>query len=333
MKFAPLFVPWQRRMQTLAVLQWVLSFLILPPMCFAILIGLLFTRFWIFSVLYSTWWYLDWDKPWQGGRVIPIIRRCSLWNYMRDYFPASLVKTAELDPSKNYLAGFHPHGIMVVGAVLNLCTESTNFTSVFPGIHRYMLMLDVWFRIPFFRDYLMAGGLVASHKNSASSLLRKKEGGNLLVIAIGGAKEALDAKPGKYKLLLKSRQGFIKLALTHGTSLLPIFSFGENEVYDQVDNPPGSWLRWVQLKLQKVMGISLPLFHGRGIFQYSFGFLPHRRPITTVVGKPIEVQKVLQPTQEEVDQLHQLYIKELSNLFEAHKLKFNIPKDQHLEFY
>ena len=66
---------------------------------------------------------------------------------------------------------------------------------------------------------------------------------------------------------------------------MPVFSFGENDLFDQIENSPGCWLRWTQNRLQKIMGISLPLFHGRGIFQYSFGFLPYRRPITTV-GEP-----------------------------------------------
>lgn len=29
---------------------------------------------------------------------------------MKDYFPIALVKTADLDPSKNYVFGYHPHG-------------------------------------------------------------------------------------------------------------------------------------------------------------------------------------------------------------------------------
>ena len=68
----------------------------------------------------------------------------------------------------------------------------------------------------------------------------------------------------------------------HSTPLVPIFSFGENDLFEQVRNPKGSWLRQLQHRLQQIMGISLPLFHARGIFQYSFGLLPYRRPICTV---------------------------------------------------
>lgn len=68
-------------------------------------------------------------------------------------------------------------------------------------------------------------------------------------------------------------------------ALVPMFSFGENDLFDQVENSPGSWVRWIQDKLQKTTSFSFPLFHGRGIFQYSFGFIPYRQPITTV-GEP-----------------------------------------------
>ncbi|XP_054432158.1 2-acylglycerol O-acyltransferase 2 [Pteronotus mesoamericanus] len=332
-KFAPLSVPWERRLQTLAVLQWVFSFLVLGQLCIAVFIGLLFTRFWLFSVLYATWWYLDRDKPSKGGRRFQALRRCVTWKYMRDYFPVSLVKTAELDPSRNYIAAIHPHGVLATGSFLNMCTESTGFSKLFPGICPHLMMLNLWFRAPIFRDYLMSGGLVTSDKESADYILNRKGSGNLLGIIIGGAREALDARPGAYTLLLRNRKGFAKLALMHGAALVPVFSFGENDLYDQIENHPGSWLRSIQNRLQQIMGISLPLFHGRGIFQYSFGLLPHRRPITTVVGKPIEVKQVRQPSQEQVDKLHQHYLNELYNLFEAHKHKYNVPADQHLKFY
>ncbi|NXS36834.1 MOGT2 acyltransferase, partial [Pomatostomus ruficeps] len=243
-----------------------------------------------------------------------------------------LMKTAELDPRQNYLVGFHPHGVLAAGAFLNFCTEASGFSTLFPGITPHLMMLSLWFRIPFFRDYVMSGGLIPSDKESASYVLQKPEGGNLLAIIVGGAQEALDARPGSFILLLKNRKGFVRLAIQHGTPLVPAFSFGENDVFDQVKNPKGSWLRRIQHWLQQIMGVSLPLFHARGIFQYSFGLIPYRRPICTVVGKPIPVQKKHRPSEEEVDQVHQKYLNELSELFEKHKAKYNVPEDIHLEF-
>ncbi|KFQ36855.1 PREDICTED: 2-acylglycerol O-acyltransferase 2 [Merops nubicus] len=331
-EFAPLSVPLQRRLQTASVVQWVFSFLGLAQCCTAVFILLFFTRFWLVSVLYATWWFIDREKPRKGGRRIHVIRNSIVWRYMRDYFPITLVKTAELDPRQNYLMGFHPHGVLAAGAFINFCTEASGFSTLFPGITPHLMMLSLWFRVPFFRDYLMSGGLVPSDKESASYVLQKPEGGNVLTIIVGGAQEALDARPGSYTLLLKNRKGFIRLAIQHGTPLVPVFSFGENDLFNQVRNPKGSWLRQLQHRLQQMMGISLPLFHARGIFQYSFGLLPYRRPVCTVVGKPIPVQRKHRPSVEEVDQVHQKYLNELSKLFEDHKAKYNIPEDKHLEF-
>ncbi|GAA6074742.1 2-acylglycerol O-acyltransferase 2, partial [Tachysurus ichikawai] len=99
-----------------------------------------------------------------------------------------------------------------------------------------------------------------------------------------------------------------------------------------VSNPQGTWLRWTQDHLQHLMGISLPLFHARGIFQYSFGLMPYRKPINTVVGKPISVQKKEKPSTEDLDALHELYMDELTQLFEEHKRNYGVPEDTHLVF-
>ncbi|KAL3971501.1 hypothetical protein ACER0C_027020 [Sarotherodon galilaeus] len=307
--FAPMDIPLHRRLQTAMVLQWVFTFLGLAPTCIFLFFYLMFTRYWLISVLYAVWWYFDYDTPARGGRRSPFLCSLKVWEYMRDYFPIKLVKTADLDPRHNY----------ILGAFTNFCTYSTGFRQLFPGITSYLLMLPLWFRAPFFRDYIMCGGLIPSDKESATYPLCKKKGGNAIVIAVGGAPEALD-------------KGFIKMAMEYGAHLVPVFSFGENEVYDQVENPRGTWLRWLQENLQKIMGVSLPLFHARGIFQYSFGLMPYRKPINTVVGRPIKVEKKAKPTAEELDALHQLYMDELSNLFEEHKGNYGVDKDTHLNF-
>lgn len=53
-------------------------------------------------------------------------------------------------------------------------------------------------------------------KASIEWLLTKEGPGNAVVIVVGGALEALEANPGKFTLKLRSRKGFIKLALKHG---------------------------------------------------------------------------------------------------------------------
>jgi hypothetical protein len=45
----------------------------------------------------------------------------------------SLVKTAELEPSKGYVFGFHPHGIISMSAFVAFATEGLQVSKTFPG--------------------------------------------------------------------------------------------------------------------------------------------------------------------------------------------------------
>ncbi|XP_047663293.1 2-acylglycerol O-acyltransferase 1-like isoform X1 [Tachysurus fulvidraco] len=331
-QFAPLNIPLRRRLQTAAVLQWIFSFLVLAQCCLAAFVLLCVSDWWILAALYAGWLYLDRDTPTSGGRRSQWVRNWTVWKYFRDYFPISLVKTVDLDPNTNYLFAFHPHGVLVAGAFGNFCTEASHFSELFPGLTPYLLMLPFWFRVPFFRDYIMWGGLVSSEKASVSYLLSHPGGGAAAVVAVGGAPESLEARPGALTLQLLQRKGFIKLALKHGAGLVPVFSFGENELFDQMENPVGSALRRVQDRLQRIMGVALPLFHARGVFQYSFGLLPYRKPVHTVVGRPIRVDLNPCPTKEDIESLHQRYMEGLTQLFEENKEKYGINKDKHLKF-
>lgn len=46
------------------------------------------------------------------------------------------------------------------------------------------------------------------------------------------------------------------------------------------------------------------------------------KKLNILVGKPIEFQRVADPTQEQIDELHNRFIEELVNLFEKHKHKY-----------
>ena len=62
----------------------------------------------------------------------------------------------------------------------------------------------------------MAYGICDVSKESILHLCSKKEGGNAIVIVVGGAAESLDAHPGSATLTLKDRKGFVKMALMTG---------------------------------------------------------------------------------------------------------------------
>ncbi|UYV80989.1 hypothetical protein LAZ67_19002392, partial [Cordylochernes scorpioides] len=281
-RFAPFSLPIERRLQTAAVLYYTTTFLFIGTLGILISLALLFTQYFFLVLLYFAWFVYDINVCNRGGRRSQWLRSWTVWKYFRDYYPVSLVKTAELDPNKNYILGYHPHGIICAGAFANFGTEATGFSDTYPKIIPHILTLQGNFYFPFNREMILLTGACSASKESIECLLNQKESGHLLCLVIGGAAEALDARPHQVCLTLQRRKGFVKLALKHGASLVPCFSFGENDLYRQFPNPPGSRLRDFQNKLTKIMGFSPPIFYGRGVFQYSLGLVPFRHPIHTV---------------------------------------------------
>lgn len=148
---------------------------------------------------------------------------------------------------------------------------------------------------------------------------------------IGGAAESLKSHPGTYRLILKNRKGFIRTALQFGTNLVPVFSFGETDTFNTYEVLKGSRVEKLQKTFKRFSNFGLPIFWARGIFNYSFGLLPHRTSIYTVVGKPIVVEKNVDPSSEDIDALHKVYMKELVKLFEENKVKYATDKNVKLE--
>ena len=217
-EWAPLKLPIKRRLQTLAVMIHVYTFLFGHIFgVLLLLVLLLFPYTTIFALLYLGWAYvLNAQTPSRGGRIIPRLRRWKLWKYFCDFFPIHLVKTAELDPKKNYIIGYHPHGIMGFGALGNFNSEATGFSEKFPGIVPHLLTLAGNFRLPFMRDYIMAFGNCSVEKGSIEHIVQKMGPGHSAIIVLGGAAESLDAHPGSFKLTIKNRKGFVKIALRTG---------------------------------------------------------------------------------------------------------------------
>ncbi|KAF9016180.1 DAGAT-domain-containing protein [Hymenopellis radicata] len=316
--FVPSQIPTERRLQTLAVTLW--SLLIWGSI-----------TLWVYLCSYPALWplllaYLIWihyiDKASvHGARPSPWFRRISWWRYFANYYPASLLKEADLPADRNYVFGYHPHGIIGMGAFATFATEATGFSKAFPGIIPHLLTLASNFKMPFYRDVALALGVSSVSKRSCINIL-KSGPGHSITIVVGGAAESLSAHPGTADLTLRRRLGFIKIAIQHGADLVPVFSFGENDIFQQMPNERGTAIFSIQKKFQSVFGFTLPLFHGRGMLNYSTGLLPYRRRIVVVTGRPIRVTKYEKPDIEEVRRIQNLYIAELTRIWETYKNEF-----------
>ncbi|XP_069690869.1 2-acylglycerol O-acyltransferase 1-like isoform X1 [Periplaneta americana] len=271
---------------------------------------LLYTRYYPLVLLYYAWVWYDHDSSDSFRRRSQRVRDSAFWRYLSDYFPVRLVKTAELDPTMSYMFCSFPHGMLALGTFISFGTNATKVNEAFPNHKCYMATLAYHFKLFYIRELGHALGLCTASPKAISNVLSKPK--TLTVIAVGGASEAFYSRPGQYTIFLKQRKGFVKLALKHGTPLVPVISFGETNIYAQVDFPEGSRFRRFQEFIRKKTTVA-------PILAYGNGPLPYRREMIVVVGKPLPMEKILNPTQEQIDDLHQKFITELTALFEEKK--------------
>ncbi|OJJ06025.1 hypothetical protein ASPVEDRAFT_138998, partial [Aspergillus versicolor CBS 583.65] len=267
------------------------------------------------------------------------LRSLPIWRLFASYFPIHLYRSTTLQPTGKYIFGYHPHGILSHGAFGSFATEALGFSKLFPGIENSLLTLDSNFRIPIYRDYLLLLGMGSVSRSSCEKILNTggidgKGTGNGITIVIGGAKESLEAVPNSMRLVLKERKGFIKLAIRNGASLVPVLSFGENDLYTILsDLDPKSFSGRLQQLFKKALGFTVPFFYSKGPQMFDFGITPHRRPVNIVVGRPIHTRRMVDPVdQVYLDELHGLYVAELERIWDEWKDVFAPGRAEEITF-
>ena len=209
-------------------------------------------------VSYLAFIYID-RSPSRGGYLwaqscglTSVLRRGFWWRWAASYFPATCHRTAPLSAETPYLFACHPHGVFGVAIQSVFGTDSTGFGILFPGVKVHLLGLKPIFMIPFFREWVMLHGHATPGRNTIIGLLRNKDS---VALAPGGAHESLDAFPGTMSLTI--RKGFVRCAMEGGASLVPVLTFGENEIYVQRENREGSKLRFLQLQCKRIFGFTV----------------------------------------------------------------------------
>lgn len=237
-------------------------------------------------------------------------RNLRIWHWLSRRWSLELRRTVELPPGQQYIIGLHPHGVLPLGGMINLATDITGrFSTVLPRVEVRTLAASFCFYIPLYRDLLLAAGGVDAARYNAHAVLRDK--GYSIVLCPGGATEALHTGPCMSVVCLKKRRGFVKLALETGASLVPCYSFNENDAFNvATDKTMPGWLDTARKKFQAIFGISLPLITSP---------IPRKVKIVTVLGEAIPVERCDKPTDEQVQQLLAKFIEQMVKLYERHQ--------------
>lgn len=192
----------------------------------------------------------------------------------------------------------HPHGIYSVGVLLLLENKPEIRMLTSPFLYHFA---------PIFRtvgESLLGLKLGSVARNDLERHMRARE--SPLALVPGGFHEATLSNPGSERVYLENRRGFVKYALRHGYDLVPVYTFGEE---DLMYNAQGAWkfrFFFNDLSLPMVLPYGhwlLPLFPRRGI------------PLKTVVGPAVSMPHIEKPTNEDVAKHHARYVQALQELY------------------
>ena len=223
----------------------------------------------------------------------------------------------------------HPHGTSIgfgfsLNGAVRLRTEDeatylpSEFVESIP-IERCRkadgVQAPILFKIPLMRSALLGFGCCtpATKKDMARLFTKNIDFG----ILPGGMEEVALFTKGRERVFLKKRAGFIKYALQYGYLVQPAYTFGESDLYTSLQAGQGARM-WMLKKL----GFVLPVFWGPYWWCGAF-FLPSRDiPIHTVVGSPLKLPIIAEPTPEDVALWHARYVAAVTEIFDTYKGRF-----------
>ncbi len=248
------------------------------------------------------------------------------------------------------IVAMHPHAIIPLHGFLwgAFCEQ------FFPHFYGVGASTDIAMRLPILRHVL---GYLAVGSAQKGVLLKSMqvEGKNLFILPGGVAEIFLSRRHSHVQTIKAKRYGLMKLSLETGAAIIPAYTFGATDLFDQL-TPVSKGKDMDKLKskrldkFEQISGIiaslsrrvqgGMTLFWGKGFLP-----IPHTPQISMVFGDPIypvpgterselsingrkhTCKKVPNPSHEEVLELMDRYTEALYSLFEQYKGEAGYPQN------
>jgi 2-acylglycerol O-acyltransferase 2 len=212
-----------------------------------------------------------------------------------------VILDGHIDPDGVYCVAGAPHG--VVPLYLMAITDWFRY-----GPERkspIALGANVIFKIPGLREVFLNFALPGTPENFAA-LVRS---GRSVSVVPGGVSEMMLCEPGNRVKLVTKHSGFIKLCLQHGVSIIPVFAFGENNM-------------WAQSRLPQFMSDAISRATG-GFYPFipsgEHACIPRRGPVVVVSAAPMAMPQIDNPSDADVEFHRARFYSTISALIEKHQ--------------
>jgi hypothetical protein len=181
--------------------------------------------------------------------------------------------------------------------------------------HKLLCCLSsTMFKLPMTKHVLCWTGAVSVDKKVIEKSLKQ---GFSLNICPGGVQEVQYlGNKDELVLFLKSRLGITKIAMQQGVCLIPSITFGLQNTYD-------FWMFSNKYIVQfgRQLGFFPMVFFGVGGIPFSQS---KPCPLAVVVGKPLKFPKIDNPTVEDIQKCHDLFLSAMEKLYENNKDRYGM---------
>ncbi len=258
---------------------------------------------------------------------------------MLDYFDyEAIVENKEaleenLDKGKNFIFACQPHG------VISFCGMCSSVHGKYKYRGLKTAAASALLKFPILKNVMGIFALTDANGKNLKKILRKPGIDGSIVIYVGGIAELFKSSRKEERLFLSQRKGFIKLSLREGVDIIPVYLFGNTSILTVVSEMNFSIANYIisyhdsdiryvchfmqfmwQLKTGRLAKLSRKLQTSFTIFWGKYYLpIPRDERLLYVAGKAIEIPKISEPTLEDIDKYHKIYVQEVRRIFDTYK--------------
>lgn len=204
--------------------------------------------------------------------------RIRLTGHLKKNIEASFLVRGSLEKKGPVLYICHPHGLYGFSWYIHFSACLTKW----PVQRPKLAVHSSFFRVPFIREVMYLNNCIQATEKEIMETLQK---GESVALVLGGIEELYKTSGGGIQLIVKKRNGFLRIAEKAKVPLVPLITVGENELFPFLKT---QWLDEIQSSLYSWFHMAMPVPTWKSIKEWiSIVDKPLAKPLRTYILDPV----------------------------------------------